>query len=89
MQLANQILSLVRDAGLRIENDNLPDRGPVVVDYPSPSTRGLVMFARDSHDARSSAFTIRDAFHQASIPVYIQLTNDSKDDALLLLVGYR
>src|ERR1700680_4424159 len=58
MQLANQILSLVRDAGLRIENDNLQDRGPVVVDYPSPSTRGLVMFARDSHDARSSAFAI-------------------------------
>jgi hypothetical protein len=73
MQLANQILSLVRDAGLTTENDSLPDRGPVVVDYPSPSTRGLVMFAHDSHNARLSAFAIRDAFHQANIPVHIQL----------------
>ena len=91
MQLANQILSLVRDAGLTTENDSLPDRGPVVVDYPSPSTRGLVIFARDNPDARSSALAIRDAFNHASIrlPIQIQLKNNDESNKLLLLVGYR
>jgi hypothetical protein len=89
MQLANQILSLVRDSGLTTENDSLSDRGPVVVDYPSPSARGLIMFARDNHNARSSAFAIRDAFNQASIRVQIQLDNNNNNDQLLLLVGYR